>query len=54
LLTGARQGRRLRRVENSTNWWNSEGEMQDAFDAALADLRRQLAADLAASCHGNS
>ena len=51
---GASTDKLYRGVENSTNWWNSEAEMQDAFDAALADLRRQLAADLAASCHGNS
>jgi hypothetical protein len=51
---GASTDKLYRGVENSTNWWNSETEIQDAFDAALADLRRQLAADLAASCHGKS
>ena len=39
-----------RGVDSSMNWWNSESEMQAAFDAALADLQRQLASDLAASC----
>jgi hypothetical protein len=47
---GAFTEKLYRGVENSTNWWNTEAEMQDAFDAALADLRRQLGADLAASC----
>jgi hypothetical protein len=51
---GASTDKLYRGVENSTNWWNSEAEMQDAFEAALADLRRQLATDLAATCRGKS
>ena len=39
-----------RGVEGTVNWANSESEAQAALQGAWADLRRQLAADLAASC----
>ena len=42
--------RNYRGVDDSVNWVNGEGEMQDAFDRALEDLTQQLQADLARAC----
>lgn len=47
---GATKSTTYRGVDGSINWANGEGEVQEAFDRALADLQRQLAEDLSRSC----
>lgn len=49
---GTSAPRMYRGVDASVNWANSQSEVQAAFDGALEDLRRQLAADLSAACTG--
>jgi hypothetical protein len=49
---GAPTQKMYRGVNASVNWSSSESEVQEAFDGALADLRRQLGADLSAACSG--
>jgi len=42
--------RTYRGVDSSMNWASGEGEVQEAFDRALQDLRSQLARDLSGAC----
>lgn len=47
---GVQRRTNFRGVNNSMNWNNGEGEVQNAFNSALADLQRQIAADLKQHC----
>lgn len=40
----------LRGVDNSINWANGEGEIQEALERALADLRRQVQDEVQRMC----
>jgi hypothetical protein len=53
-LSGGRtpMQRTYRGVDSSLNWSSSEREVQAAFEGAMADLRRQLAADIDGLCRG--
>jgi hypothetical protein len=47
---GALRSKLYRGVDGSTNWSNSESEVQAAFDNAMIHLRQQLQRDLALTC----
>ncbi|HSV36643.1 MAG TPA: hypothetical protein VLI46_13860 [Ramlibacter sp.] len=51
-VQGTSTQKMYRGVNASLNWSSSESEVQAAFDGALADLRRQVGADLSALCSG--
>lgn len=42
--------RDYRGVDDSMNWANGEGEVQEAFDRALTNFTQQLRVDLASAC----
>lgn len=48
---GSRHQSTFRGVDGSVNWNNSQDEVQVAFNAALADLQRQIGADLNKHCN---
>lgn len=49
-VTGVPTQKMYRGVDSSTQWTASQAEVQSAFEGALADLQRQIAADLGAPC----